>query len=187
MKKTYAVWDKTQDQQNKLAKSGHSNVQTTYNHSGHKAETNTIVQKESKASVALFVKKAEDAKKMKSDAKINNIDEELDDLTLAGSVISAICSMEDIPADSWNIWMESNKYGAGLANINHIDTDCINRIQNNRSIKNIKELKKWLKTTLAHKLNTPTNYLIFLIMWDIPVNKRLPNILRYYMELLFYQ
>ena len=34
MKKSSADWDKTQDQQNKCAKSGHSRAHTAYNHSG---------------------------------------------------------------------------------------------------------------------------------------------------------
>ena len=49
---------------------------------------------------------------MKADAEMNNIDKELDDLSLTGFVISAIFGMEGIPDDAWNIGLESNKYGS---------------------------------------------------------------------------
>ena len=37
---------------------------------------------------------------MKADAEMNNIDKELDDLSLTGFVISAIFGMEGIPDDA---------------------------------------------------------------------------------------
>ena len=49
---------------------------------------------------------------------MNNIDKEPDDMSLTGSLISAIYGMEDIPADAWNIRLESNKYGDGLSKSN---------------------------------------------------------------------
>ena len=58
---------------------------------------------------------------MKADAEMNNIDKELDDLSLTGFVISAIFGMEGIPDDAWNIGMESNKYRAGQAKRSGID------------------------------------------------------------------
>ena len=53
---------------------------------------------------------------------MNNIDDELEDMSLTGSIISAISGMEDPPVDAWNIGMEYDKYGAGLAGIHWIDT-----------------------------------------------------------------
>ena len=70
---------------------------------------------------------------------MNNIDKELDDMSLTGPVISDIFCMEDIPDDSWNIGMESKKYGARLAKSICIDKYCVNKISNRISIKNIKE------------------------------------------------
>ena len=119
-KKTYAAQDKTQDHQNKRAKYVHSHAHTTYNHSRQKVENNAMVQQESEASITLFIKKSEAATKIKSEAKINNIYKELDDLILTGSVISAIYGMKDTPVNAWNIGLESNKYGSGLAKINCI-------------------------------------------------------------------
>ena len=69
---------------------------------------------------------------------MNNIYEELYDLSLMGSVISTISGMEDIPSDAWNIELESNKYGARLSKSNCKYTDCIDKIRNRMSIKKIK-------------------------------------------------
>ena len=65
---------------------------------------------------------------------MNNIDKELDDMSLMGSITSAISGMGDISDDAWNIGMESNKYGVGLAKSSFIDTYCNNKIGNRRSI-----------------------------------------------------
>ena len=59
MKQTYSTWEKTQYQQKK-----HSNSTTTYNHSGHKAEMNVVVQQASEADITLFIKKAKATKKI---------------------------------------------------------------------------------------------------------------------------
>ena len=40
-----------------------------------------------------------------------------------------------------------------------------------RGKRGITKLKKWLVTTISHKLNTPKNALIFLIMQNIPRKK----------------
>ena len=61
-------------------------------------------------------------------------------MSLTGSVVGSISGMENISADAWNIVLESNKYGAGLAKSNSINTDRINKIRNRRGIKNIKEV-----------------------------------------------
>ena len=76
---------------------------------------NFMVQQASEDAIALFVNKSRAAKKIKSEAEMNNIDKELDDLILTGSVIIAISGMEDIPANTWNFGLEYNRYGAGLA------------------------------------------------------------------------
>ena len=59
-----------------------------------------MVQQASEDAIALFVNKSRAAKKIKSEAEMNNIDKELDDLILTGSVIIAISGMEDIPANT---------------------------------------------------------------------------------------
>ena len=132
-KQTYASQDKTQDQQKKHVKST-----TTYNHGGKKADMNATVHQERKAAIASFVKKAKAAKKRKAEAKMNHNDKDLDDMSLTGYVISAIYGMKDIPDDGWNISLESNKYGAGLAKIICIDTYRINKIMNRRIIRDTK-------------------------------------------------
>ena len=48
--------------------------------------------------------------------------------------------MEEFPADAWNIGLEYNKFRAGLAKSNRIDTDFIKKIRNRGSIENIKEV-----------------------------------------------
>ena len=72
-KQTYAVQDKTQDQQMKRIKYGHSHSHTTYNYNEYKAEINSMFQQASKATIALFVKKAKSAQKRKIYSKMNNI------------------------------------------------------------------------------------------------------------------
>ena len=61
---------------------------------------NDMVHNAVKAAIALFVKKADSDKKIKAEAKINNIGEELYDLSLTGFLISAISNMEDTLVDS---------------------------------------------------------------------------------------
>ena len=99
-----------------------------------------MFQKSRETIIALFVKKSKASKKRKIEDKMKNIDGRLDYLSLTGCIINAISEMEHIPANTWNIGMESNKYGAGLDKINCIDTDCINKIRNRIIIKNIKVL-----------------------------------------------
>ena len=57
---------------------------------------------------------------MKAQAKMNNIDEELDYISLSGSVISVISDMEHISDDTWNIGLEYNKHGDRLGKSNCI-------------------------------------------------------------------
>ena len=47
--------------------------------------------------------KSKDAKKSRTETEVNNNDKEIDDIILAGSVTSAISSMEDTPADDWKL------------------------------------------------------------------------------------
>ena len=61
---------------------------------------NDIVQQASEADIASFFNNAKDVKKRKVEKDMNHIDEELDDMSLRGSVISAVYGMEDIPGDA---------------------------------------------------------------------------------------
>ena len=61
---------------------------------------NTMVQQARKEAIVLFVKKSKAAKKIKAEAEIKNIDEELDGLIFTGSVLSAIYSKENTPVDN---------------------------------------------------------------------------------------
>ena len=62
-----------------------------------------MVQQASKAVIDLLVKKSKAAKKSKVESKMNNIDEEIDDLRLTEYAISTIYVLEYIPDDDWNI------------------------------------------------------------------------------------
>ena len=66
-KQTYVAWEKTEDQQKKSTNSGNSHINTTYNHSGQKAEMNAMVQQENEAAISSSVKNAKAAKKMISE------------------------------------------------------------------------------------------------------------------------
>ena len=58
---------------------------------------NFMVQQSIEANIASFIKKYKADNKSKVGAKMNHIYKELDNLSLSGSVISAISGMEDIP------------------------------------------------------------------------------------------
>ena len=141
-----------------------------------------MVQQASEVAIDSFINKATASNERKAKYKINNINKELDGMSFMVLIISSIYSTEDTNFDAWNNGLEYKKYGAGLGKTNYIDIYCINGIKNRISIK---ILRKWFLTTLSHKLNNPINDLIFLIMWYIPRNKILSNILWYYLESLF--
>ena len=99
-----------------------------------------MVQKSKESEIDLSVKKVKYVKKRTLEAKTNNIDKELKDMIITGSIIIAIYGMEYPPANAWNIGLESDKYGAILAEIHFIDTAFIREIINSWSTKNIKEV-----------------------------------------------
>ena len=66
---------------------------------------------------------------------MKKVDQEIDDLSLAGSIISAISGMEDITSNTLNIGLESNKYGDVLAKSSFVYKYCINKIGKSRSNK----------------------------------------------------
>ena len=140
MKKNYAERDKIKRQKKKRVKYGHSDAQTAYDYNGHKVEMNAMAQQSSESAINLFVKKVKAVKKRKAEADINNINNELEYMSLTGYIISEISSTEDPTVDAWNIGLEYNKYGTGMAKIHCIDSDCISEIRNSWSNKNIKEV-----------------------------------------------
>ena len=115
---------------------------------------------------------------------MNNIDEELEYMSLTGSIISTISGMEDPPVDVWNIDLEYDKYGSRLAKIHCIDIYFIIKIRNSRITKTFKEVVDNYSCT--H--NKYSNECFKIIDNAIHLKKKiLSNILHFYVKLLFYK
>ena len=74
-----------------------------YNNVGQKTDKNSKLHQASHTDITSFVKESNAENKIKEEVEINNIERELYDMRLTGSLISAIYRMLDIPDDAWNI------------------------------------------------------------------------------------
>ena len=74
-----------------------------YNNVGQKTDKNSKLNQASQTDITSFVKESNAENKIKEEVEINNIERELYDMRLTGSLISAIYRMLDIPDDAWNI------------------------------------------------------------------------------------